>query len=224
VWKRALLLVGLAALALGVWSLGLHQEVERERLREAVTAAGPWGPILFVALFSLLEAFGVPGLVFIAVAIVVWPPWQAFPLIWAGSVGAGCVGFVFARTLGRRWVAAHLPERFRRVDARLATSGLRYVIAVRVLFYLATPAHWLLGLSGVPLRTVLVGSAIGFLPGAAVWAFAGGSLFEWISAQPPTAWVAAGAAVAAFLAARGAWRRRRAAASAGSGVRTGASV
>ena len=42
-----------------------------------------------MALFALLEAVGVPGLVFIGLAVVVWDPWQAFLLIWAGSVGAG---------------------------------------------------------------------------------------------------------------------------------------
>jgi uncharacterized membrane protein YdjX (TVP38/TMEM64 family) len=213
--KRILLVAALLAVALGAWWLGSHESIERERLREAVADAGPWGPILFVALFSLLEAVGVPGLVFIGVAIVVFPPWQAFLLIWAGSVGAGCVGFAFARTIGRRWVAAHLPERFRRFDARLATSGLRYVIAVRIVFYLATPAHWLLGLSGVPFRTALLGSAIGFLPGSAVWSFAGASFFDWIGRQPPRTWIGVAAALALLVAARLAWRRRRAAAPAG---------
>lgn len=216
--KRLLIATALLAAALGVWWLGAQESIERERLREAVTSAGPWGPIVFVALFALLEAVGVPGLVFIGVAIVVWAPWQAFLLIWAGSLGAGCVGFAFARTIGRRWVAAHMPERFRRFDARLATSGLRYVIAVRVLFYLATPAHWLLGLSGVPFRTAFVGSAIGFAPASALWAFAGGSVFEWIGRQPPRTWGALATAVALLAALRMAWRRRRATGPAGSGV------
>jgi len=167
VQRRILLLAALLAAALAAWGLGLPEAIERERLREAVAAAGPLGPLVFVALFSALQALGVPGLLFIGVAIVAWPPWQAFLLVWSGSLGAGCVGFAFARTVGRRWVSAHLPERFRRFDARLATSGLRYVIAVRLLFYLAPPAHWLLGLSGVPFRTAVVGSAIGFAPGSA---------------------------------------------------------
>ena len=222
--KRILLVAALLAAALGAWWLGSHEWIERERLREAVTAAGPWGPILFVALFSLLEAVGVPGLVFIGVAIVVWAPWQAFVLIWAGSLGAGCVGFAFARTLGRRWVAAHMPERCRRFDARLATSGLRYVVAVRLFFYLATPAHWLLGLSGVPFRTACVGSAIGFAPGSALWAFAGGSVFEWIRRQPPRTWAAVATAIALLAALRLAWRRRRATAPTGSGARRDAAV
>jgi uncharacterized membrane protein YdjX (TVP38/TMEM64 family) len=215
--KRILLLAGLVGAALVAWGFGLHESIDRERLREAVTAAGPFGPLLFVALFSVLEALGVPGLVFIGVAIVAWPPWQAFLLIWAGSLGAGCVGFAFARTIGRRWVAEHLPERFRRFDARLATSGLRYVIAVRLVFYLATPAHWLLGLSGVPFRTVFAGSVIGFLPGSALWAFAGGGFFEWIGRQPRSIWLAVAAAVALLTVGRLLWRRRRAAAPDGPG-------
>jgi uncharacterized membrane protein YdjX (TVP38/TMEM64 family) len=207
-----LVVAALGAAALGVWSLGLHEPGGRDELRRTVTDAGPWGPLLFVVLFSALEAVGVPGLIFIGVAIVVWPPWEAFLWLWLGSVGAGCVGFAFARTIGRRWVVTHLPERFRRFDARLATSGLRYVVAVRVVFFLATPAHWLLGLSGVPFRTALLGSAIGFVPGTAFWAFAGGGVFAWAGAQPPLTWAALAAAAAVLLAARALWRRRRGAA------------
>ena len=222
--KRLLIAAALFAAALGVWWLATHESIERERVREVVLAAGPWGPVLFVALFALLEAVGVPGLVFIGVAILVWTPWQAFLLIWAGSLGAGCVGFAFARTIGRRWVAEHLPERFRAFDARLATSGLRYVVAVRVVFYLATPAHWLLGVSGVPFRTALLGSAIGFAPGSALWAFAGSSCFEWIARQPPRAWAALATAAALFAALRLARRRRRAAVPADSAPRRDAAI
>jgi uncharacterized membrane protein YdjX (TVP38/TMEM64 family) len=212
VWKRVLAAAAFGAVVLGVWSLGLHEEEGRDALRQAVTDAGPWGPVLFVALFAALEAVGVPGLIFIGVAIVVWPPWEAFLWLWLGAVGAGCIGFGFARTIGRRWVVTHLPERFRRFDARLATSGLRYVVAVRVVFFLATPAHWLLGLSGVRFRTALLGTAIGFLPGTAFWAFAGGGVFEWAGAQPAHTWVALAAAAALIVAARAFWRRRRGAA------------
>ena len=196
------------AVAFGAWWFGLQHSLGREDLRAAVSAAGPWGPLLFVALFSALQGLGVPGLLFIGVAIVVWSPFEALLWIWAGSVGAGSVGFAFARTLGRRWVATHLPERFRRFDARLATSGLRYVVAVRLVFYLAAPAHWLLGLSGVRFRTALLGSAIGFLPGSALWAFAGGSLLAWAGARSPGTWAALAASVALLLGARWAWRRR----------------
>ncbi len=210
--RRVLAVAAILSIAACLWWLTTHEGLEAERLREAVAAAGPWGPILFVVLFSLLEAFGVPGIVFIGLAIVAWPPWQAFLLIWCGSVGAGCVGFVFARTIGRRWVAAHLPDRFRALDVRLATSGLRYVIAVRLLFYLATPAHWILGLSGVPIRTALLGSAIGFLPASAAWAFAGGRFFVWVETQSPAVWVTVAAGIALLVLARVAWGRRRAAA------------
>jgi uncharacterized membrane protein YdjX (TVP38/TMEM64 family) len=211
--RRALAVAGILGAVACLWWIATHESLETERLREAVSAAGPWGPVLFVALFALLEAFGVPGVVFIGLAIVVWPAWLAFLLIWLGSVGAACVGFAFARTVGRRWVAAHLPARFRAFDARLATSGLRYVVAVRLLFYLATPAHWLLGLSGVPFRTALLGSAIGFAPASALWAFAGGRFFAWVEKQPPAVWLAVAAGIAALVAARALWRRRRAAAS-----------
>jgi uncharacterized membrane protein YdjX (TVP38/TMEM64 family) len=218
--KRWLLLVGIAAAALAAWLAGLHEHLEIERLRELIAGAGPWGPALFVLLFGA-QGLGLPGFLFIGAALLLWPVEKAFVLIWLGSVAAGCVGFAFARSAGRGFVAAHMPGRFRSLDERLATSGLKAVLLVRVVFYLAAPAHWALGLSAVPFRTMLLGSIVGFLPPAALWSFAGGSALAWANEQTPVTWLAALAAVALLLAARHLWRRRRLAARAEPGIRPG---
>jgi uncharacterized membrane protein YdjX (TVP38/TMEM64 family) len=199
--RRRILGAGaLAALLLLAWQMGFFGRLEPEHLRELVASAGPWAPILYIVLFSCFEAVGVPGFLFIGVAVAIWPLWTAFALIWAGSVGAGCVGFLFARTIGRDFVTAHMPERLRRFDARLASSGLRWVIGLRLLTYLAAPAHWLIGLSGIPFRTALLGSIIGFAPGCLVWALTGHAVVGWLFDQPGELWLGLGVLVALAIA------------------------
>jgi len=189
---RILLLVLLVGAGVVAWSTGLHEQLEVERLRELLARTGFWGPLLFVLLFGL-EGIGVPGILFMMTAIALWPPWLAFLLNWLGAIMAGIVGFAYARYVGREWVAAHLPARMRRFEARVVERSLQTVIVIRLLFFLAPPAHWALGLSPVRFRPFVIGSAIGFAPAMLLVSFAGRPAFSWLSRQPLEIWLALGA-------------------------------
>jgi uncharacterized membrane protein YdjX (TVP38/TMEM64 family) len=183
----ALLVIVVAAFA--AYASGLLERLQPEALRDLLVDSGAWGPLVFIALFSGLGPFGVPGAIFLLTAVAVWPPWTAFLFCWLGGMGAGIVGFGFARTIGRDWVARQLPHRLRQFEVRLAERGLRTVIMVRLLFFLFAPSHWMLGLSPVKLGPFLLGSAIGFLPWTAVWVLAGEGAILAMRDQPPEVWL-----------------------------------
>jgi uncharacterized membrane protein YdjX (TVP38/TMEM64 family) len=189
---RILLLVLLVGAGVVAWSTGLHEQIEVERLRELLARTGFWGPLLFVLLFGL-EGIGVPGVFFMMTAVALWPPWLAFLLNWLGAIMAGIVGFAYARYVGRDWVAAHLPARMRRFEARVVDRSVQTVIVIRLLFFLAPPAHWALGLSPVGFRPFVIGSAIGFAPAMLLVSFAGRPAFAWLSRQSLEIWLALGA-------------------------------
>ena len=153
---------------------------------------------------------------FIVPGAVLWSYPQLVVLSWLGSIGAGIVGFSFARYLGRDFVAHRLPKRLHAYDERLVTNGLRTVIFVRMTLFLAPPAHWLLGLSQVRFPAFVLGTAIGFLPGIAllsyVVVFLGESMGDWMAAQPREFWIGIAAAVAAVVVLRRRLRARREAA------------
>ena len=207
-WLRILLLGLLVGSAVLAWATGLHEQLEVERLRELLARAGLWGPLLFVLLFGL-EGIGVPGILFVVTAIALWPPWIAFLLNWLGAITAGMVGFAYARYVGREWVAERLPARMRRFETRIVERSVQTVILVRLLFFLAPPAHWALGLSPVRFRPFMMGSAIGFVPGMLLVSFAGGRIFAWLSRQPREAWMALAALLLLCAAAWWLLTRRR---------------
>jgi uncharacterized membrane protein YdjX (TVP38/TMEM64 family) len=214
VWKRVLLLALLVGSAVVAWLTGLHEQVDVESLRALVEETGVWGPLVFVLLFGL-EGLGVPTIVFLAVAIALWPPWLATLLNWGGAMFAGIVGFAYARYVGRDWVAQRLPESMRRFEARVVERELETVIALRLFFFASAPAHWALGLSPVGFRHFLLGSAIGYVPGALFVSYAGGSALEWLRHQPNELWMGlAGAFIAAVIGFRLCWRREPSAAAA----------
>jgi uncharacterized membrane protein YdjX (TVP38/TMEM64 family) len=188
-FKRVALVAGIAAMLGTLYLSGFFELItDPDRARAALEDFGIWAPILYVVAFALLEPFFVPGLAFMIPGGFVFSFSELFVLSWLGSIGAGIVGFSFARFVGREFVESRLPDRLRRYDERLATHGLRTVILVRVMLFLAPPAHWLLGLSQVRFAPFVLGTAIGFVPGIGLAAylivFVGESLGDWISGLP----------------------------------------
>jgi uncharacterized membrane protein YdjX (TVP38/TMEM64 family) len=201
-WRSARLWLVLGGLGLAVlaayhfgafWYLG-----DAARLRDLVLAMGPAGPVLFILMFSAFEAFGLPGVVFVGGAALVWPLWLALLFSWAGGVGAALLGF-FARTIGREWVQHRMPERFRRYDEHISGRGFASVLTARLLFFMAPPVHWMFGLSSVKTPAYAAGTAIGLVPGIVLVSLSGKSLFDYLATQPPKVWIIAALILAAVI-------------------------
>ena len=187
-WKRIVLVALLVAAAVFAWQSNLYEQLEPARLKAWLLGTGVWGPLVFVLVFSGLAGVGSPAFPFLITSVLVWPLWEAFLLNWAGAVGAGIVGYSFARYVGRDWVVAHMPARFAGLDARVGERALATVIFVRLMFFMAAPAHWALGLTRVGLGTFALGTAIGFLPWTILWTVLGGQAFHWLGRQPAEVW------------------------------------
>ena len=209
--RRIALLVLVCLLAAGAWRAFGPTSVHLDSVEGVVQEAGAWGPAVFVMLLALGNGLGAPGFLFLLPALALWPPWISFLLMWLGSTGAGLVGYLFARGIGRRFVERHLPQRLRSFDRYLGHSAVRNVAFLRATLYLATPVHWGLGLSSVKLRPLLLGSTLGFAAPSAFWAFAGGSVFQGIRQGQRGAWFALAGLLGAALAlpALPAWLARR---------------
>jgi len=205
---RFIALAAVVLCAVVAHSFGLLDE---ESLRTLFTESGALGPVLFVAVFSLVQPFGFPGILFMLLAAVIWPLWFAFLLNLAGSTGAGVVGFLFARFVGRDWVQGRLPKRLRDPAERVLEHAFRTVLIVRLTTALFQPAHWALGLSPVKFPPFLLASIIGFIPVTAFWTFAGSNAVAWMSDPTPSVWIGLGVAVVVIAIVYRARRRQRAA-------------
>jgi uncharacterized membrane protein YdjX (TVP38/TMEM64 family) len=160
---------------------GAHESLSVDGVRNWVAEAGPWGPLLFVALFALTQPFGLSAHAFILASSLVWPPMVSFPLSWVGAMAATAVSYGFARYVGQDWVQARLPEKIRSYDDRLAIRGFRTVIMLRLLFFSFAPLQLMFGVSQVRFRDVMAGTAVGMLPVMAAEVFLGASAFDWLT-------------------------------------------
>lgn len=207
---RAAALAAVVLAAVLAYSSGL---LDQDNLRALFTDSGAAGPVLFVALFSLVQPFGFPGIIFMLLSVLIWPLWFAFLLNLAGAYGAGVLGFGFARFVGRDWVQRRLPARLRDLEERVLARAFRTVLIVRLTTYLFPPASWALGLSPVRFGPFLLATVIGLFPMTAFFTFAGANALSWLGEQPRAVWIALATVIVVLALVLGLVRRKRSAGS-----------
>jgi uncharacterized membrane protein YdjX (TVP38/TMEM64 family) len=172
-------IAALLAFALAACGFAWHSDLaalgDPQALQSFFHDRGALGPLVYAALFSLLQPFGVMGFFFIAAGSLVWDAWTLYFASWLGAIGAGIVGFAFARSFGREFAARHLPTSAHRFDELLARNAFGGVLVVRLVAGLWQPAHFLLGLSRVGFWPYLAGTALGFAPQVAFLTWTGAS-------------------------------------------------
>ena len=190
--RGSLLKVAVAAAVAGlfawVYVSGTYERFDPAQLRDWVRDAGPWGGLLFVVSYSVLQPFGVNGLVFLLSAPLIWNPTEAFLLNWAGTVGTGLFSFAGARFFVRDWLQARLPARVRRFDERLVSNGFRTVLLLRLIFYTTPSVQWALGVSRVHFGAFLSASVIGVAPFTLGSTLVGVRVAAWIEEHPVSTW------------------------------------
>jgi uncharacterized membrane protein YdjX (TVP38/TMEM64 family) len=191
--------------------LGLfHLAGDPARVKQALLDLGPWGYAAFLISYTLLQPFGVPGTVFVWAAPLIWPWPVAFALSMAGTLSASVVGFSFARFVARDWIAARIPERFRRYDEAVARRGFATVFTLRLIFWMPPMLHAFFGVSKVRFWTHFWGSAAGYVLPLLVTSYFGPKVFEVLRSAPLSAWLGLAGGALAIGAVTWAIRRRRA--------------
>jgi uncharacterized membrane protein YdjX (TVP38/TMEM64 family) len=163
---------GLVAAAVVAWASGLSQWLTPQALQELLAQAGPWGAVWFVGLFAAGTLFSVPGVVFIAAALLVWGPVHGGLLALVGGVVSAATQLCVLRRVGGRAEPGTGPT-MRPVAWALGQLEARPVTAtatLRALTVLAPPVNIALALSPLRARDHLVGTAAGLLVPITVYA------------------------------------------------------
>ena len=178
------LLVLIAGLILFV-SLGLHRYFtfdalaeHREWLLEEVEALGALAPLVFLAAYALLVAFSIPGgaiLTIVGGFLFGLIPGTICVVIGA-TLGATAV-FIAARTALGDLLRDKAGASIKRMEAGFRENALSYLLVLRLIPIFP---FWLVNLVpaflGVPLRTYVLGTFFGIIPGTAVYVSVGNGL------------------------------------------------
>ncbi|MEM1415476.1 MAG: VTT domain-containing protein [Myxococcota bacterium] len=144
-------------------STGVTEHLTLEGIRSTMEGAGAFGLLLFLVVFALGELVHVPGLVFVAAAIVAYGPVAGGLLGYVGALGSVTVSFFVVRGVGGQQLAGVERPFFKRMLARLDERPVRAVAVLRLLLWMAPPLNYALAMSAVRYRDYLVGSALGLV-------------------------------------------------------------
>jgi uncharacterized membrane protein YdjX (TVP38/TMEM64 family) len=174
-WWRVGLLAG-ALLALVLAARALDAPAALRGAVGAIAALGAWGPAVFVPLYMIVTVLLLPAVVLTLAAGAVFGLAAAFLAVSAGATLGATASFLIARYLARDLVARRVgaSARLQALDAALAREGWKIVLLTRLSpafpFVLLNYAY---GLTRVPLRHYVAASAIGMMPGIALYTYIG---------------------------------------------------
>lgn len=171
-------LLGAAALLFGLaWARGW---IGPETIRSAAREAGPWAFAVYAAAVFVGEMLWMPRMWGLVAGGLLFGPLAGALLSLGADLAAAATAFFLARSAGREWVARLLRRRPRAERLVRLLAERRGALTIFVL-RICPVAHYTLvsfaaGLAGVPLRPFLLGTAVGLLPGAALYPVLGDSI------------------------------------------------
>ncbi len=206
VWWR---LGGLALLLAAGGVLLLVVPVDAEAVREAVSASGPAGWLVFVLGYVAATLLLLPKNVLSIAAGVVFGTAPAVGLVWVGAMLGATAAFWLGRRLGRDGVRRLVGRHLARLDRLVGRHGALAVLVARLVPVVPfTAVNYGSGLTAVGFLPYVGATAVGILPGTVSYVLLGAY------GSDPGSWPFLGAAAALVLLAAGGLmlaRRRRAA-------------
>ena len=183
--KRVVPLVALAAAAAAVFALGLDDYLTFEALRENrhllmdfVAGQATLAVVLYLLIYAASTAISLPGGAILTITGgFLFGPWlgTAYVVV-AATVGATVV-FLIARSTIGNFLRAKAEPALRKMERGFQENALSYLLVLRLIplfpFWLVNLVPALLGVS---LRTYVIGTFLGIIPGVLVFAFAGAGL------------------------------------------------
>ena len=172
---RWLLIGALAAsFAAAIWLLPVSAWTVA--LAERARGTGATGVAIFVAAYIVGTILLVPGSILtLALGFAYGPVW-GLVIASPASVAAATAAFLLGRTVLRGWAERRIGNspRVRALDAAVQRRGFMLVLLLRLSPLIPFDVlNYALSLSGVSLRTFVVASFIGMLPGTALYVYLG---------------------------------------------------
>lgn len=172
VMKRLLLLVIVLA---GVgFAVAYRDRIDIEVLKETVSSAGIWGPILFMLIYAIGTVFFLPGLILTMAGGVIFGPYLGtFYNLTAATIGAGAA-FLVARYIAGDWVQKKAGKRTEALMNGVNEEGWKFVAFVRLVpLFPFNLLNYALGLTQIRFWTYFITSYIAMLPGAIAYTYLG---------------------------------------------------
>jgi uncharacterized membrane protein YdjX (TVP38/TMEM64 family) len=137
---------------------------------------GPWGPVIFVALYVVATVLFVPGSVLTLGAGAVFGVVLGSVCVSIGATLGATAAFLVGRYLARDAIARKIEknEKFATIDRAVADEGWKIVLLTRLSpVFPFTLLNYAFGLTRVKLGHYVLASWIGMIPGTVMYVYLG---------------------------------------------------
>ncbi len=173
--RKWLLYLGAVALlvAAAKW---LHVQDLLKQALDWVAQLGPWGPVIFIALYVVATVLFVPGSVLtLGSGAIFGVVWGSVYVSIAATLGATCA-FLVGRHLARDAITRKIEgnERFAAIDRAVAKEGWKIVGLTRLSpVFPFTLLNYAFGITRVKTGQYVLASWIGMMPGTVMYVYLG---------------------------------------------------
>ena len=155
-------------------SLGLLEYASAERLGEVVRTVRElrWAAPLFVLVYAVVAALGLPGTPLTLAGGAIFGVAAGTGLNWLGATLGATGAYLIARGLGRDAVRSLLGERANKLDALTSDGAFASLVRLRLIPVVPFNAlNFGAGLAGVRPGPYVLSTALGIIPGTAVYTY-----------------------------------------------------
>lgn len=163
-----------AAAAAGIWLLPVADWTTR--LAERMRDTGAVGVVLFFIAYVVSTVAFLPGAILTLAAGFAYGPVWGLVLVSPASVAGATCAFVLGRTVLRGWAERKVGQSptARAIDAAVERDGLKLVLLLRLSpVFPFNVLNYALSLTKISLGRYVFGSAVGMLPGTALYVYLG---------------------------------------------------
>ncbi len=162
----------LAAFLIGAvmlhWKLNIGQQFSAENIDNTVLIIrtwaarfGIWGPVLFIAAGSFALLVTTPAAIIIYLSVILFGYATAGVTSMLAILGGTTLIYFAGQALGRPFVLGLFGNRLTRLEERFLNRELMNVIYFRLIFLMSPWMNWLLCVSGVRYRNLMLGTLLG---------------------------------------------------------------
>jgi uncharacterized membrane protein YdjX (TVP38/TMEM64 family) len=172
---RLILLIA-AAVALLVLARALDAGAWLAAALAWIRGLGPVAPLVFLGIYVMACVLLLPGSVLTLGAGAVFGVAHAFVLVWISATLGATAAFLVGRHLVRDWVARNIAAnpKLQALDATVTREGWKIVALMRLSPVIPfNLLNYAFGATRVSLRDYVLASAIGMLPGTAMYVYLG---------------------------------------------------
>ncbi len=167
------------ALIVLIKTTGLDQFLEKERLHLWVKGFGPWGPLVYILVYSITPILFLPGLPITIVAGLAFGPVYGTVFAIVGATIGACFAFLVARYFARSQVESLLEGKLKKIDEGVEKKGWIFVAITRLIpIFPFNLLNYAFGLTKIKFSHYAITSFICMLPATAAYVVLSSSLLD----------------------------------------------